>query len=85
MEAPYFVLSPLDGQTLITHVFGASIGSMGSGSDPNGYFLDMLEIVEEGKESRTLCFNIDHATKKMFSEEDMKRIEDAVRSGEEKK
>lgn len=81
VESPSFVLGPIDGQTVITIVFGASIGTMGSGADPNGYFLDMLEVIKEGREPRTMCFNIDHATKKMFSEEDMKRFE----KGEKKK
>ncbi len=60
-ENPYFVLSPIDGQTLITHIFGESIGIMGSASDDNGYFLDMLEMTKEGGESKTLFFNINHA------------------------
>lgn len=81
VESPYFVLGPIDGQTLITIVFGASIGAMGSGADPNGYFIDRLEMIKEGKEPRTICFNIDHATKKMFSEEEMKLFE----KGEKKK
>lgn len=62
---PYFVLSPIDGQTIIWYIFGGSIGTMGSSDDSNGYFLDMLEMEKEGKESRTLYFNIDHATKEI--------------------
>ena len=58
---PYFVLSPIDGQTIIKYIFGGNIGTMGSGGDSNGYFLDMLEFVKEGEDSRTLYFNIEHA------------------------
>ncbi len=58
---PYFVLSPIDGQTIIRNIFGENIGIMGSGYDLNGYFLDMLDIEKEGRETITLHFNIDHA------------------------
>lgn len=58
---PFFVLSPLDGQTIIKYIFGGSIGTMGSASDSNGYFLDMLDIEKEGKETVTFHFNLDHA------------------------
>jgi len=76
-ENPYFVLSPIDGQTIITHIFGNSIGIMGSGDDPNGYFVDILEMLIEGEDSITLYFNINHATVTMFSEEDLKKMEDS--------
>lgn len=59
---PYFVLSPIDGQTLIQYVFGKNIGTMGSGYDSNGYFLDILNMKTE-KETITLHFNINHAIK----------------------
>ena len=83
-ENPYFVLSPIDGQTLITHIFGGSIGTMGSGDDPNGYFVDILEMNREGKDPVTLYFNINHATDKMFSEEDLKKMEDALKEMDKK-
>lgn len=79
IDKPFFVLSPIDGQTLITHIFGGSIGMMGSGADPNGYFVDILEMKNEGKEPVTLHFNINHATEKMFSEEDMKNVGDTLK------
>jgi hypothetical protein len=84
IDKPYFVLSPIDGQTLITHIFGGSIGMMGSGDDPNGYFVDILEMKKEGKEPRTLYFNINHATEKMFSEEDMKNMENVLKDFDKK-
>ncbi len=62
----YFVLSPIDGQTLIRYVWQGSIGIMGSASDPNGNFLDMLEMKKEGEEPWKLYFNIQHAVGKMF-------------------
>ncbi len=64
-DRPYFVLSPIDGQTLIRYILGGSIGTMGSGSDKNGYFLDILEMEKDGK-SVTKYFIIQHATDKMF-------------------
>jgi hypothetical protein len=64
---PYFVLGPRDGQILIKYVWGNSIGMMGSGEDVNGYFCDILSMnLKDGE--KQLYFNIDHATKKMFSE-----------------
>ncbi|MDO6439735.1 DUF4919 domain-containing protein [Cyclobacterium sp. 1_MG-2023] len=57
----YFVLSPIDGQTIISYIFGENIGTMGSGDYSNGYFLDMLDMEKEGQETKTLYFNIDHA------------------------
>ncbi len=72
---PYFVLSPIDGQTIIRYIFGGSIGTMGSGDDSNGYFLDMLDMEKEGKETITLYFNIDHA---MNNSEFKKQIDKAL-------
>lgn len=65
IDRPYFVLSPIDGQTLIRYILGGSIGTMGSGRDKNGYFLDILEMEKDGK-SETKYFIIQHATDKMF-------------------
>jgi hypothetical protein len=84
-ENAYFVLSPIDGQTMITHIFGGSIGTMGSGADPNGYFVDILEMNKEGKDSITLYFNINHATDNMFSEDDLKKMEESIKKKKKKK
>lgn len=62
---PYFVLSPIDGQTLITEYWEGEVGNMGTGKDKNGYFLDLLEMIKDGK-STNLSFHINHATDKMF-------------------
>ena len=70
---PYFVLSPIDGQTLITHILGGTIGTMGSGNDDNGYFLDILEMTKEDEESKTLYFNINHAMENSEIQKEIKR------------
>ncbi len=67
-EQPFFVLSPLDGQSLIVQVLGGSVGSMGSSIDANDYYLDMLEFKKAGREPQMLYFNISHATAKLFSD-----------------
>lgn len=77
-EQPFFVLSPIDGQTLIKQVLGGTIGSMGSTTDPNDYYLDMLEFIKEGKEPVMLYFNIAHAHARMFSEEEKAEIQKAL-------
>jgi hypothetical protein len=71
--SPYFVLSPIDGQTIISYIFSGNIGNMGSANDTNGYFLDILEIQKEGQKPRNIYFNIDHATNVL-----MKQIEKAI-------
>lgn len=64
-EHPMFVLGPADGQFLIRYILGGDIGTMGSGSDKNGYFLDILDM-KLGEESRSMHFIIPHATSTMF-------------------
>lgn len=68
IEKPYFVLGPSDGATLIKYILGGKIGIAGSQDDSNGYFCDMLEMINE-KETKILYFNINHAVEKMFTEE----------------
>ena len=77
-ENPYFVISPIDGQVLIRLYYKKEIGIMGSGRDPNGNFLDILEMVGE-KDSESLNFVIDHAMglfRQQLKEVDVKEIED---------
>ena len=79
----YFVLNPSDGATLIKYILGGKIGIAGSGDDPNGYFLDILEMITE-KETKTLHFNINHATEKLFSKEvkeQIKKVELKIKNG----
>ncbi|MGZ8544519.1 MAG: DUF4919 domain-containing protein, partial [Flavisolibacter sp.] len=65
-ETPAFALGPADGQVFIHKAIGGSIGTMGSGRDSNGNFLDILEVKLEDNQSITLYFIIQHATSKMF-------------------
>lgn len=66
---PMFALGPADGQDYIYKVIGAKIGTMGSGSDQNGNFLDILEVLpKDGSEAYSLYFIIQHATNTMFKE-----------------
>lgn len=74
-NAPIMVIGPADGQLLIRYVFGAGIGTMGSGSDEYGNFLDILEIVKEGEEPTNMYFVIEHAVKRMFKEDTLKEFE----------
>lgn len=67
IEHPYFVLSPIDGQLLIRYVLGGTIGTMGSGREAHGYFVDILEMENDGV-TETKYFVIEHATAKMFEE-----------------
>ena len=67
-ETPIFALGPADGQNYIRKYLAAKIGSMGSGSDKNGNFLDILEAKYKDGTSESLHFIIQHATDKMFSE-----------------
>lgn len=70
-ETAFFALGPADGQNFIKKYLSGSVGSMGSGSDKHGNFVDILEIIWENqdgeKQSKHLYFQIEHATKTMFS------------------
>lgn len=66
IDTPAFALNPSDGQDFILKAVGGKIGTMGSGRDKDGYFIDMLEMKMEGEQSQTLYFIIPHDTKKMF-------------------
>lgn len=80
-ETPTFALGPADGQDYIykfigSKIRGAKIGTMGSGRDKSGNFLDILEVVpKNGSASYNLYFIIQHATDKMFSEDDLKMFD----------
>jgi len=70
-ETAYFALGPMDGQNFIRKYLKKDIGSMGSGADQYGNFVDMLEITkknpETGKTERTMIyFQIQHAVERMF-------------------
>jgi hypothetical protein len=77
VDNPIFALGPADGQNYIRRYLVAKIGSMGSSIDRNGNFLDMLEVVpNDGSSSYKLYFIIQHATDKMFSEDELKMFDD---------
>jgi hypothetical protein len=71
-ETPTFALGPTDGQDYVHKFIGAEIGTMGSGQDKNGNFLDKIEAKFEDGQTVMLYFIIQHATAKMFSEENLK-------------
>jgi len=66
IDHPILALNPSDGQDFIRKGLGREIGTMTSGRDKNGYFIDMLEMKDDDKSGMTLYFIIPHATKKMF-------------------
>jgi hypothetical protein len=72
-ETPTFALGPADGQDYIYKFVGADIGSMGSGSDKQGNFLDILEVKFENGQRYSLYFIIQHATTSMLPDEDRKK------------
>lgn len=74
-EIPIFALGPADGQNYIRKYLSAKIGSMGSGTDKNGNFLDILEAKYKDETSESLHFIIQHATDKMFSEDEKKMFD----------
>ncbi len=65
-ETPMFALGSIDGQGYIYKYIGANIGTMGSGRDKYGNFLDILEATFDDGKSMNLYFIIQHATDKMF-------------------
>ncbi len=74
-EKPYFVISPIDGQVLIRLYYKNGIGTMGSGRDPYGNFIDILQMVSK-KESKPLSFVINHS---------MSRFRKQLKAAENKK
>jgi len=80
-ENPSFALGPADGQDYIRKFVGAKIGTMGSGRDKAGNFLDILEAKFDDGQTMKLYFIIQHATSKMF---DGKSIEDELNKQKKK-
>ena len=83
-ETATFALGPADGQDFIykfvgSRIGGAKIGTMGSGRDDSGNFLDILEVVlKDGTSPYKLYFIIQHATDKMFSADEKARMQEAL-------
>lgn len=72
-ETGVFALGPADGQNFIKKYIVSDIGTMGSGRDKHGNFVDILEAVWEDEETgepqkRNIYFQIQHATNTMFSD-----------------
>ena len=79
MENAAFALGPADGQDFIYKFVGAKIGTMGSGRDKSGNFIDILEAKFEDGKVMNLYFSIQHATNKMFAadeEEEASKVKD---------
>lgn len=86
-ETAFFSLGPADGQNFIRKYLSIGIGTMGSGSDKYGNFVDILEATWEDEESgeqqsRNLYFQIEHASKTMLDELNLKGPD---KKGKEKK
>lgn len=78
-ETAFFSLGPADGQNFIRKYLSGSIGTMGSGKDENGNFVDILELVWDDEETgeknkRSLYFQIEHAVKTMFRGLDLEKL-----------
>jgi hypothetical protein len=84
IDYPIMVLSPMDGQILIRFIFGKKIGTMGSGEDKHGNFVDILELIDEEQGGMNMYFNIEHAVKRMFKEDVMKDFEKVLNKEEKK-
>ena len=85
-ETAFFALGPMDGQNFLTKYIGASIGTMGSGRDKYGNFVDILEMHLKDEETGEelvldIYFQIEHATKTMFGD---LNIEDELMKAEKK-
>lgn len=66
-NSPYFILSPIDGQVILSLFYPGSIGSMGSGKDKDGNFCDILEFIpRNGDEPHDVFFVIEHAMNLMM-------------------
>lgn len=84
-ESAMFALGPADGQDYIYKELSGNIGTMGSGSDKDGNFLDILQVKPESGKPYYLYFNIQHATAKMFSGKSIKdELEELKRKEGEK-
>jgi hypothetical protein len=70
-QTAIFSLGPTDGQNFIVKHLRSKIGSMSSGRDTNGNFIDILQRVPKSAtadddQSYNMYFQIQHAVSKMF-------------------
>lgn len=82
-DKPIFAMGPADGQNYIHKYLRAKIGSMGSGKDNDGNFVELLEAKYADGSSEQLSFVIQHAMDRMLSSESMRQIEE-LESGKDK-
>ena len=89
LETAIFSLGPADGQDFIHRYLQGHVGTMGSGSDRNGDFVDILDYTPgdspEGTKPVPMYFQIQHAVDRMFSEEDLKRMQELKKPKGKKK
>ncbi|MEO0470312.1 MAG: DUF4919 domain-containing protein [Bacteroidota bacterium] len=83
-----FALGPADGQLFVQKALASGIGTMGSGRDSLGNFVDILEAIIEDPETGEknnirLYFQIQHAVSTMFL--DMPEAGDQSKKGKKKK
>ncbi|MCL9804953.1 DUF4919 domain-containing protein [Flavobacterium amniphilum] len=62
IKDPMFSLGPKDGQYFIRFFMDCKLGNMGSGTDPDGYFIDILNTTFQDLPA-TFYFNINHVKK----------------------
>jgi hypothetical protein len=78
-ETAIFSLGPTDGQNYIVKYLGGDIETMGSGTDKNGNFVDILHYTADDTpkdaQSVAMYFQIQHAVDRMFNDEDRKRMQ----------
>lgn len=84
INSPIFVLSPFDGQIITQLIFGLKTGTMNSFEDSNGNFLDGIEIISQNDDEPNIYmyFIIDHAVKKMFNQDILKKFEKKMKKSE---
>jgi hypothetical protein len=81
-DSAFFSLTPVDGQNFITKYLRGKVGTMGSGSDTKGNFVDILEYIpsdSEDGEGVSLYFQIEHTQGELKSQ-----IKDALNKRSEK-
>lgn len=86
-ESAIFSLGPADGQNFIRKYLASGIGTMGSGRDKNGNFIDILTaLIKDEKtgetKSQAMYFHVQHAVNKMF---DPGELEDAMKKTKKNK
>lgn len=76
-ETAIFSLGPTDGQNFIEKYLSSGIGTMGSGRDKHGNFVDIIEATQEDGEQEgiNLYFQIEHANKTILGNLNLEDID----------